>query len=73
MAWGDMGRCEEVRVADRRSTPLIVGTEKDNEGRPGARFHREAERWLERVRQKWYRLCEQDMRKETNFRDQVGP
>jgi hypothetical protein len=23
-----------------------VGTEKEDEGRPGARFHRDAERWL---------------------------
>jgi hypothetical protein len=30
----------------RRSTPLIWGTEKENEGRPGARLHRDAERWL---------------------------
>jgi hypothetical protein len=30
----------------RRSTPVIVGTEKENEGRPGAQLHREAERWL---------------------------
>src|SRR5215475_9914392 len=30
----------------RRSTPLIVGTEKENEGRPGARLYREAKRWL---------------------------
>src|SRR5262249_45142073 len=28
----------------RRSTPLIVGTEKENEG-PGARLYREAKRW----------------------------
>jgi len=30
----------------RRSTPLIVGTEKEHEGRPGAQLHRDAERWL---------------------------
>src|SRR5262249_6713473 len=38
---------DRTRLApSRRSTPLVWGREEENEGRPGAQLHREAERWL---------------------------
>ena len=39
-------------------------TEKENGRRPGAWFHRDAERWLKHVRKSGNRFCDQDMLKQ---------
>src|SRR5262249_51099283 len=36
MAWGGLGRCEEVWAADRRSTPLRLGDGKRAARRPAS-------------------------------------
>jgi hypothetical protein len=58
-------RAEKRLLAPRRrSTPLVGGNGKADEGRPGAQFNRDAERWLKHVPQKWNRFCDKDMLKQ---------